>query len=258
MKIERSILVLFSSFLWVLACLGEETPKSPSVTANAKQVKKASLTFLLPAKIDRDEFMRSNRLMTGMWLAERPVLKKGGKPGEMKMVTRETKTHWVADVHYPTFNYRGVRLYMIAGIKIRKTPAIHALPAKKKEVLLKILRTRGDLILKETGKVREYEVVAFHDGTEKVFSVFSLNNKWMFKDFGKPNLVTIQLDRSGSIRIGGQLIPFDEVANKIHGLFPTKVIVRASKEVSHAKISGLLKAISNSYFFDVVVTSDGD
>ena len=258
MKISCAFLFLFTSLLWVAVGFADEPIQPKLVEANAREGKKVPLTFLLPEKIDRDEFMKSNRLMAGMWLAERPVQRKGGKPGDFHMVTRETATHWMADVHYPIFNYRGVRLYMIDGVKIRKTPAIQALPAKKKEVLLKILRTRGDLILKETGNAKEYDVVAFHDGTEKVFSVFTLNKKWMFKDFGKPNLVTIQLDRSGSIRIGGQLIPFDEVANQVHGLFPTKVIVRASKEVSHAKISGLLKAISNSYFFDVVVTSDGD
>ena len=258
MKTSCALLVHFTTLLLVVACLADETIKSPLVEANARGGKKVSLTFVYPEKIKLDEFMRSNRLMAGMWLAERPVQREGGKLGDFRMVTRETDTHWIADVHYPIFNYRGVRLYMIDGVKIRKTPAIQALPAKKKEALLKILRTRGDLILKETGNAREYDVVAFHDGVEKVFSVFTLNKKWMFKDFGKPNLVTIQLDRSGRIRIGGQLIPFDEVVNKVHGLFPTKVIVRASKEVPHAKISGLLKAISNSYFFDVVLTNDGD
>ena len=250
MKISCACLILFTSLLWVAVGFADEPIQPKLVEANAREGKKVPLTFLLPEKIDRDEFMKSNRLMAGMWLAEGLAARKG--------VTRETDTHWIADVHYPIFNYRGVRLYMIDGVKIRKPPAIQALPAKKKEVLLKILRTRGDLILKETGNAKEYDVVAFHDGTEKGFSVFTLNKKWMHRDFGKPNLVTIQLDQSGSIRIGGQLIPFDEVANKVHGLFPTKVIVRASKEVSHAKISGLLKAISNSYFFDVVVTSDGD
>lgn len=258
MNASRCFLVLFFSHLLVTVGFAEKPIQPKTIEANARAGKKVSLTFLLPEKIDRDEFMKSNRLMAGMWLAERPVQREGGRPGDFRMVTRETDTHWIADVHYPIFNYRGVRLYMIDGVKIRKTPAIHALPAKKKEVLLKILRTRGDLILKETGNAKEYDVVAFHDGTEKVFSVFTLNKKWMHRDFGKPNLVTIQLDQSGSIRIGGQLIPFDEVANQVHGLFPTKVIVRASKEVSHAKISGLLKAISNSYFFEVAVTSDGD
>ncbi len=253
MKIERSILVLFSSFLWVLACLGEKTIKSPSVTANAKQGKKASLTFLLPEKTDLDKFMRSNRLLTGMWLAERPVLKKGGKPGEMEMVTRETKTHWIADVHYPTFNDRGLRLYMIDGIKIRKTPAIQALPAKKKEALLKILRTRGDLVLKETGKLREYEVVAYGAGSE-------LPKKWMYKDFGKPKVVTILLNSGGGIRIGEEGVTLDMLADKVYGLFPTKVIVRASGEVPQAKIKELQKVLSNIYFwnFEVVVTDDGD
>ena len=147
---------------------------------------------------------------------------------------------------------------MVDWVKIRKTPAIHALPAKEKEVLLKMLRTRGDLILKETGKVKEYEVVAFHDGVEKVFSVFTLNNKWMFKNFGKPNLVTIQLDSFGGIRIGGQKVAFDDVANKVHGLFPTKVIVRAPKGFPQAKINELQKIISNDYFFNVVVTNAAD
>ncbi len=253
MKIERSVFALFISFLLTFACLGEKTPNSPSVKANASQGKKVSLTFLLPEKTDLDKFMRSNRLLTGMWLAERPVLKKGGKPGEMEMVTRETKTHWIADVHYPTFNDRGLRLYMIDGIKIRKTPAIQALPAKKKDALLKILHTRGGLVLKETGNVREYEVVAYGAGSE-------LPNKWMYKDFGKPKVVTILLNSGGGIRIGEEGVTLDKLAEKLYGLFPTKVIVRASGEVPQAKIKELQKVLSNIYFwnFEVVVTDDGD
>ena len=258
MKISCALLILFTSLLWVATGFAEKTILPKTIEAKARAGKKVSLTFLLPEKIDRDEFMKSNRLMAGMWLAERPVQREGGKPGDFRMVTRETDTHWIADVHYPIFNYHGVRLYMIAGVKIRKTPAIHALPAKKKEVLLKILRTRGELILKETGNAKEYEVVAFHDGVEKVFSVFTLNNKWMFKDFGKASLVTIQLDSFGGIRIGGQKVAFDEVANKVHGLFPTKVIVRAPKGFPQTKINELRKIISNDYFFNVVVTNDGD
>jgi hypothetical protein len=250
MKMSRRLLALCFCLLLVAVGSADEPIQPKTIEANARAGKKVSLTFLLPEKSDRDEFMKSNRLMAGMW-AQRGVF---GKQVELK----ENDTHWIGDVHYPIYNYHGVRLYMVGGIKIRKTPAIHALPAKKKEVLLKILRTRGDLILKETGNVREYDVVAFHDGVEKVFSVFTLNNQWMFKDFGKASLVTIQLDSFGGIRIGGQKVAFDEVANKVHGLFPTKVIVRAPKDFPQAKINELRKAISNSYFFDVVVTNDGD
>ena len=258
MKTSRYFLVLLFSHLLASVGFAEKPIQPKTIEANARSGKKVSLTFLLPEESNRNEFMKSNRLMAGMWLAERPVQREGGKPGDFRMVTRETATHWIADVHYPSFNYHGVRLYMIGGIKIRKTAAILALPAKKKEVLLKVLRTRGDLLLKETGNVKEYDVVAFHDGVEQVFSVFTLNNQWMFKDFGKPNLVTIQLDSFGGIRIGGQKVAFDDVANKVHGLFPTKVIVRAPKDCPQAKINELRKAISNAYFFEVVVTNDGD
>jgi hypothetical protein len=260
MKIERSVFALFISFLLTFTCLGEKTPNSPSVKANARQGKKVSLAFMLPEKTDLDKFMRTNRLMAGMWLAQRPVLKKGGKPGEMKMVTRETKTHWIGDVHYPIFNYRNLRLYMIDGIKIRKTPAIDALPPKKKKDLLKVLHTRGDLVLKETGKPREYDVIGFHDGVERVFSLFTLNNKWMFEGAGKPKVLTINLNSGGGIRIGEEGVPLDKLAEKLYGLFPTKVIVRVSGEVPDEKIMELRKVISKEFFwsFDLEITNDGD
>ena len=215
--------------------------------------KKASLTFLLPAKIDRDEFMRSNRLMTGSWLFEMRGPEKNGKPSSVVTLGRETKTHWIAEVHSPLFNYRDLRLYMIHGIKIRKTPSIQALPAKKKEALLKMLRHRGNLVLKETGKPREYEVVAYGDGAE-------LPKKWMHKDLGKPKVVTVQLDSSGRVRIADQRVPFDKLAEKLYGLFPTKVIVRVSGEVPIEKIKELQKVISKEYFwnFEIAVTNDGD
>ena len=256
MNTSRFFLVLFFSHLLAVVGFAEEKIQPTTIEANARAGKKVSLTFLLPEKSDRDEFMKSNRLMAGMW-AQRGVFNPRGVDGR-KAEVKESDTHWIGDVHYPIYNYHGVRLYMVGGIKIRKTPAIHALPAKQKEVLLKVLRTRGDLILKETGNAKEYEVVAFHDGVEKVFSVFTLNNKWMFKGFGKPNLVTIQLDQSGRIRIGGEVVAFDKVANKLHSLFPSRVIVRAPKGLPQDKINELRKVISNNYFFDVVVTNDGD
>ena len=258
MNTSRCFLVLFFSHLLVTVGFAEKPIQPKTIEANARAGKKVSLTFLLPGKIDRDEFMKSNRLMAGMWWAERPVQREGGKPGDLHMVTRETATHWIADVHYPIFNYRGVRLYMLDGVKILKTPAIQALPAKKKEVLLKILRTRGDLILKETGNAKEYEVVAFHDGVEKVFSVFTLNNKWMFKDFGKASLVTIDVDQFGGVRIGGQAVPSDEVANKVNSCFPTKVVIRASKAVPQEKVQDLIKSLSRLNIPELQVESDSD
>lgn len=258
MNTSRYFLVLFFSHLLVVVGFAEKPIQPTTIEAKARSGKKVSLTFLLPEKSNRDEFMKSNRLMAGMWLAERPVQREGGKPGDLHMVTRETDTHWIADVHYPIFNYRGERFYVIFDIKIRKTPAIQALPAKKKEVLLKILRTRGDLILKETGNAKEYEVVAFHDGVEKVFSVFTLNNKWMFKEFGKPSVVTIEVDQFGGIRIGGLAVPSDEVANKVSSYFPTKVVIRASKAVPQEKVQELIKAISRLNIPELKVESDSD
>ena len=227
----------------------------PLAAADKKPLgKKASLTFLLPEKIDRDAFMKSNRLMSGDWLFEMRGPVKNGKPSSRLTLGRETKTHWIAEVHSPHFNHRDLGLYMIDGIKIRKTPAIQALPAKKKEALLKMLRHRGYLVLKETGKPREYDVVAYGDGSER------WPEKWMHKDLGKPKAVTIQLDSSGRVRIGDQRVPFDKLAEKLYGLFPTKVIVRASGEVPDEKIKELRKVISKEFFwdFDLVVTNDGD
>lgn len=253
MKVERSVFALFISSFLSFTCLGEKAPDQVTVESNARQGKKVSLSFMLEQKTDLDKFMRTNRMMAGTWAGGRMQRKKGGKADEFEMATRETKTHWIGDVHYPIFNYQGVRLYMIGGIKIRKSPTIENLPPEEKEVLLKVLRTRGDLVLKETGKLREYEVVAYGAGSE-------LPKKWMYKDFGKPKVVTISLNSGGGIRIGEEGVPLDKLAEKLYGLFPTKVIVRASGEVSQAKIKELQKVLSNIYFwnFEVVVTDDGD
>jgi hypothetical protein len=225
----------------------------PLAAADKKPLgKKPSLTFLHPAKIDRDEFMRSNRLMTGNWSFEMRGPEKNGIPTNRLTLGRETKTHWIADVHSPLFNYRDLRLYMIDGIKIRKTPAIQVLPAKKGSSSQDAAsswkpRTEGNR------KPREYEVVAYGDGSE-------LPKKWMHKDFGKPKVVTIQLDSSGRVRIGDQRVPFDKLAEKLYGLFPTKVIVRVSGKVPIEKIKELQKVISKEFFwdFEVAVTNDGD
>ncbi|MGE4551307.1 MAG: hypothetical protein AAEJ57_07945, partial [Opitutales bacterium] len=105
MKISRRLLALCFCLLLVAVGFADEPIQPKLVEANARAGKKVPLTFLLPEKIDRDEFMKSNRLMAGMWLAERPVRREGGKPGDFRMVNRETDTHWMADVHYPIFNY---------------------------------------------------------------------------------------------------------------------------------------------------------
>ena len=250
MKIYYHLLALLSFLPSVPFGFAEEHIQPKAIEANARAGKKVQLTFLLPEKVDRDEYMKSNRLMAGMW-AQRGVF---GRKAEVK----ETDTHRIGDDHYPSFNYRGIRLYMTDGIKIRKTPAIRTLPAKEKATLLKILRTRGDLILKETGKAKEYEVVAFHDGVEKVFSVFTLNRQWMFKEFGKLSSVTIEVDQFGGIRIGGQAVPSDEVANKVNSYFPTKVVIRASKAVPQEKVQDLLKILSRLNIPEVKVENDSD
>ena len=144
--------VFLISCLLSFVCRAEKVTEFSTVEVNARQGKKTSITLLVPEKTDLDKFMRTNRMMAGMWAGGRMQRKKGGKPDEFENATRETKTHWIGDVHYPIFNYQGVRLYMIGGIKIRKSPAIENLPPEEKEVLLKVLRTRGDLVLKETGK----------------------------------------------------------------------------------------------------------
>ncbi|MBG29734.1 MAG: hypothetical protein CMI31_07010 [Opitutae bacterium] len=246
----RSFLVLFFSCLLVAVGFADKKIQPKTIEANARAGKKVSLTFLLPEKIDRDAFIKSNRLMAGMWM-KRTIFDK-------KVRIKENDTHWIGDVHYPTYNYHGARLYMVGGIKIRKTPAIQALPAKEKEALLKILRTRGDLILKETGKVKEYDVVAFHDGVEKVFSVFTLNNQWMFKDFGKAIVVTVEMDQFGGVRIGGQPIPLEEIANKVNSRFPTKVVIRASKSVPQEKVQELVKTMARLNIPELKVESDSD
>jgi hypothetical protein len=240
--------------------LGEKAPDQVTVEVNARQGKKTSITLLVPKKTDLDKFMSSNRMMAGMWAGGRPVLKKGGKPGEFENATRETKTHWVGDVHYPIFNYRGVRLYVIGGIKIRKSPAIENLPPEEKEVLLKVLRTRGDLVLKETGKPNEYDLIGFRDGIERVFSLFTLNNKWMFKGAGKPNEVKMTLNAAGEMRIGEEKVTLDKLAGNLYARFPTKVIVRLVGEVPEERIKELMEVVSRQYFwgFDLVFVNDGD
>ena len=82
----------------------------------------------------------------------------------------------------------------------------------------------------------------------------------MHKDLGKPKVVTIQLDSSGRVRIGDQRVPFDKLAEKLYGLFPTKVIVRVFGEVPDEKIMELRKVISKEFFwsFDLEITNDGD
>ena len=241
-------------------CQAEKLTEFSTVEVKARQGKKASITLLLPKKTDLDEFMSSNRMMAGMWIGQRPAPKKGGKPDEFENVTRETKTHWVGEVHYPIFNYQGVRLYMIGGIKIRKSPAIENLPPAQKEVLLKVLRTRGDLILKETGKPNEYDLIGFRDGVERVFSLFTLNNKWMFKDGGKPNEVKMSLHASGAMRIDGDRVAPDKLLENLYARFPTKVIVRLVGEVPEERIKKLREIVSRQYFwgFDLVFVNDGD
>jgi len=260
MKIERSIFALFISSFLSFTCLGEKTTEFSTIEVNARQGKKTSITLLVPKQTDLDKFMSSNRMMAGMWAGGRQVLKKGGKPGDMKTVTRETKTHWVGDVHYPIFNYRGVRLYMIGGIKIRKSPAIENLPPEEKKLLLKVLRTRGDLVLKETGKPNEYDLIGFRDGIERVFSLFTLNNKWMFKDAGKPNEVKMTLNASGAMRIDGERVALDKLLENLYARFPTKVIVRLVGEVPEERIKKLHEVLSRQYFwgFDLVFAKDAD
>ena len=85
MNTSRYFLVLFFSHLLVTVGFAEKPIQPKTIEANARAGKKVSLTFLLPEKIDRDEFMKSNRLMAGMWLAERPVQRKGGKPGDFHL-----------------------------------------------------------------------------------------------------------------------------------------------------------------------------
>ena len=260
MKIGCPSLAFLISCLLSPVCQAEKLTEFSTVEVNARQGKKTSITLLLPQKTDLDEFMSSNRMMAGSWAGGRMQPKKGGKPDEFENVTRETKTHWVGEVHYPIFNYRGVRLYMIGGIKIRKSPAIENLPPAQKELLLKVLRTRGDLILKETGKPNEYDLIGFRDGVERVFSLFTLNNKWMFKDAGKPNEVKMTLNEAGGMRIGGEKVALDKLAENLYGRFPTKVIVRLVGEVPEERIKKLREIVSRQYFwgFDLVFVNDGD
>jgi hypothetical protein len=251
---------LFFSLLVAFVCRAEKATEFSTIEADPGQGKKASITLLLPPKTDLDEFMSSNRMMAGSWAGGRMQPKKGGKPDEFENVTRETKTHWVGEVHYPIFNYRGVRLYMIGGIKIRKSPAIENLPPEEKEVLLKVLRTRGDLILKETGKPNEYDLIGFRDGIERVFSLFTLNNKWTFKDAGKPNEVKMTLNAAGALRIDGERVTLDELAENLYARFPSKVIVRLVGEVPEERIKKFREIVSRQYFwgFDLVFFNDGD
>ena len=260
MKIERSVFALFISFLLTFTCLGEKATEFSTVEVKARQGKKTSITLLVPEKTDLDKFMRTNRMMAGMWAGGRMQRKKGGKADEFENATRETKTHWIGDVHYPIFNYQGVRLYMIGGIKIRKSPTIENLPPEEKEVLLKVLRTRGDLVLKETGKPREYDLIGFRDGIERVFSLFTLNNKWTFKDAGKPNEVKMTLNAAGGMRIGEEKVALDKLAENLYARFPTKVIVRLVGEVPEERIKELREVVSRQYSWglNLVFVNDGD
>ena len=61
MNICRSFLVLFFSCLLVAVGYADKKVQPKTIEANARAGKKVSLTFLLPEKIDRDEFMKSNR-----------------------------------------------------------------------------------------------------------------------------------------------------------------------------------------------------
>jgi hypothetical protein len=260
MKIRFPSKAFLTFCLLSSVCQAEKATEFSTVEVNARQGKKALITLLLPKKTDLDKFMSSNRMMAGMWIGQRPVPKKGGKPGEFEYATRETKTHWVGEVHYPIFNYRSVRLYMVGGIKIRKSPAIENLPPEEKEVLLKVLRTRGDLVLKETGKPNEYDLIGFRDGIEKVFSLFTLNNKWMFKDAGKPNEVKMTLNAAGGIRIGEEKVALDKLAENLYARFPTKVTVRLVGEVPEERIKELREVVSRQYSwgFNLVFVNDGD
>ena len=260
MKIGCPSLAFLISCLLSFVCRAEKVTEFSTVEVNARQGKKTSITLLLPQKTDLDEFMSSNRMMAGSWAGGRMQPKKGGKPDEFENVTRETKTHWVGEVHYPIFNYQGVRLYMIGGIKIRKSPAIENLPPAQKELLLKVLRTRGDLILKETGKPNEYDLIGFRDGVERVFSLFTLNNKWMFKDAGKPNEVKMSLNAGGAMHIDGERIAPDKLLENLYGRFPTKVTVRLVGEVPEERIKKFREIVSRQYFwgFDLVFVNDGD
>ena len=260
MKVNRPFPVFLAFCALGLACRAEKATEFSTVEVKARQGKKASITFLLPKKTDLDAFMSSNRMMAGTWAGGRMQQKKGGKPGEFEMANRETKTHWIGDVHYPIFNYQGVRLYMVGGIKIRKSAAIENLPPAQKKLLLKVLRSRGDLVLKETGKPSEYDLIGFRDGVEKVFSLFTLNEKWAFKDAGKPNEVRMTLNAAGGIRIEGEKVALDDLPENLYARFPTKVTVRLTGEVPEERIKELRKVVSRQYFwdFDLVFVNDGD
>ena len=252
--------VFLISCLLSFVCRAEKVTEFSTVEVKARQGKKTSITLLVPEKTDLDKFMRTNRMMAGMWAGGRMQRKKGGKADEFEMATRETKTHWIGDVHYPIFNYQGVRLYMIGGIKIRKSPTIENLPPEEKEVLLKVLRTRGDLVLKETGKPREYDLIGFRDGIERVFSLFTLNNKWTFEGAGKPKEVTMTLNAAGGIRVGEEKVALDKLAENLYARFPTKVTVRLVGEVPEERIKELREVVSRQYSwgFDLVFVNDGD
>ena len=260
MKTRCPYSVFLISCLLSFVCRAEKVTEFSTVEVKARQGKKTSITLLVPEKTDLDKFMRTNRMMAGMWAGGRMQRKKGGKPDEFENATRETKTHWIGDVHYPIFNYQGVRLYMIGGIKIRKSPAIENLPPEEKEVLLKVLRTRGDLVLKETGKPREYDLIGFRDGIERVFSLFTLNNKWTFEGAGKPKEVTMTLNAAGGIRVGEEKVALDKLAENLYARFPTKVTVRLVGEVPEERIKELREVVSRQYSwgFDLVFVNDGD
>ena len=260
MEIVRPYSVFLISCLLSFVCRAEKVTEFSTVEVKARQGKKTSITLLVPEKTDLDKFMRTNRMMAGMWAGGRMQRKKGGKADEFEMATRETKTHWIGDVHYPIFNYQGVRLYMIGGIKIRKSPTIENLPPEEKEVLLKVLRTRGDLVLKETGKPREYDLIGFRDGIERVFSLFTLNNKWTFEGAGKPKEVTMTLNAAGGIRVGEEKVALDKLAENLYARFPTKVTVRLVGEVPEERIKELREVVSRQYSwgFDLVFVNDGD
>ena len=93
-----------------------------------------------------------------------------------------------------------------------------------------------------------------------MFSLFTLNNKWMFKDAGKPNEVKMTLNAAGGMRIGEEKVTLDKLAENLYARFPTKVIVRLVGQVPEERIKVLREVVSRQYSwgFDLVFVNDGD
>ncbi len=60
----------------------------------------------------------------------------------------------------------------------------------------------------------------------------------------KNKMMVIQVDKAGLVLIDGRAVEPDAVAGKIKGAKPTKVVIRAHKAATYAKIRGLMEIVS--------------